>query len=53
VQLHIAKTGILFDDTRQSKIVTTAISAQRSSTLTQQATLVLLTEMAAQWLGPH
>jgi LysR family nitrogen assimilation transcriptional regulator len=32
--------------------LTTAISAQRPSTLTQQAALALLTEMAAQWLSP-
>ena len=32
--------------------LTTAISAQRPSTLTQQATLTLLTEVAAQWLSP-
>jgi LysR family nitrogen assimilation transcriptional regulator len=32
--------------------LTTAISAQRPSTLTQQATLALLTEMAVQWLSP-
>jgi len=32
--------------------LTTAVSAQRPSTLTQQATITLLTEMAAQWLSP-
>ena len=32
--------------------LTTAISAQRPGTLTQQATLALLTEMAVQWLSP-
>jgi LysR family nitrogen assimilation transcriptional regulator len=33
--------------------LTTAISAQRPSTLTQQATLALLTELAVQWLNPN
>jgi LysR family nitrogen assimilation transcriptional regulator len=33
--------------------LTTAISAQRPSTLTQQAALALLTELAVQWLTPH
>jgi len=33
--------------------LTTAISSLRPSTLTQQATLSLLSELAAQWLTPH
>jgi LysR family nitrogen assimilation transcriptional regulator len=32
--------------------LTTAISAQRPSTLTQQADLALLTELGVQWLSP-